>query len=116
MEPGSWAPPGGHLHYGETPEECALRELTEETGLIGKFAVAGPWTNDFFSDEDKHYISLYMVVTEFTGNLSVKEKDKALNWEWFPFTSLPANLFLSLSNLLKNNPELLIHLQKVSNQ
>lgn len=28
--------PGGHLDYNEDPKDCCLRELKEETGLIGK--------------------------------------------------------------------------------
>ena len=29
----SWLPPGGHVEENESPEECALREVGEETGL-----------------------------------------------------------------------------------
>lgn len=30
---GLWLPPGGHIDPGELPEEAALREIREETGL-----------------------------------------------------------------------------------
>jgi len=30
---GEWALPGGHLELGESPVECARRELEEETGI-----------------------------------------------------------------------------------
>jgi 8-oxo-dGTP pyrophosphatase MutT (NUDIX family) len=31
---GIWVQPGGHVDPGETPEEAALRETIEETGLV----------------------------------------------------------------------------------
>jgi 8-oxo-dGTP diphosphatase len=33
---GLWVAPGGKLEYDESPQECALRELQEETGLLGR--------------------------------------------------------------------------------
>lgn len=34
---GTWLPVGGELEPGETPLEAAIRELKEETGLVGRF-------------------------------------------------------------------------------
>jgi 8-oxo-dGTP diphosphatase len=34
--PGWWTLPGGGIDFGEHPEAGALRELTEETGLVGR--------------------------------------------------------------------------------
>ena len=36
--PGAWTLPGGGIEFGEHPEAAALRELEEETGLIGEIA------------------------------------------------------------------------------
>ena len=34
--PGAWTLPGGGIDFGEHPEAGALRELEEETGLVGR--------------------------------------------------------------------------------
>ncbi len=97
----SWSPPGGHLEFGEDPQVCAKRELFEETGLKVESIKTGPWTNDIFQEDNKHYVSLFMIVKDFYGVEKVMETNKCQKWEWFNFSSLPNPLFLPLKNLLK---------------
>ncbi|MEW6048934.1 MAG: NUDIX domain-containing protein, partial [Bacillota bacterium] len=33
-----WLPPGGHIRPGELPDEAAVREVQEETGLVVRLA------------------------------------------------------------------------------
>ena len=51
---GTWSFPGGHLEYGETPEQCALREVAEECGVKITNLRRGPYTNDVHESEGKH--------------------------------------------------------------
>ena len=47
-----WIGVGGHFEEKESPEDCLLREVKEETGLIlDEFAFRGIVT--FISDDDK---------------------------------------------------------------
>jgi len=98
---GTWAFPGGHLDFGESPEECAVREVEEETGLrIGNLR-NGAFTNDVFEKEGRHYITLYMVAEHLEGEAEVREPDKCEQWEWFSWDELPEPRFIPLMNLLE---------------
>ena len=57
-----WAPPGGHIEFGESFEECAAREVFEETGLIIKNPSFYDMTNDVFEKEHKHYVTIFMIL------------------------------------------------------
>jgi len=98
---GSWSAPGGHLEWFETPEECARRETTEETGIEIANLRNATFTNDIFEDEDKHYITLAVTADWFSGEPQVLEPDRCERWEWFGWDELPEPLFLPLQNLLK---------------
>jgi 8-oxo-dGTP pyrophosphatase MutT (NUDIX family) len=36
-----WLAPGGHIQAGETPDQCAMREVREETGVSAKIVEDG---------------------------------------------------------------------------
>ena len=64
---GHWSAPGGHLEFGETPQQCAARETQEECGLVTGECIAGPFTNDLFQAEQKHYVTLFMLAYHASG-------------------------------------------------
>lgn len=100
----TWAPPGGHLEFKEDPVACAIRETKEETGIDIVNVKPGPCTNDFFTEENKHYITLFMLANYQSGNPQVLEPEKCEKWDWFSWLSLPEPLFLPLNNLLTSIP------------
>ena len=55
---GTWSTPGGHLDFGETPTECAIRETEEETGVRVSRVEFLAVTNDVFANAGKHYITV----------------------------------------------------------
>jgi 8-oxo-dGTP diphosphatase len=98
---GMWAPPGGHLEFGESFEECAIRELFEETNITIETPRFVSLTNDIFHSENKHYISIFMGKNLASHPTIINnEPHKIAAWDWFPLNALPENLFLPLQNLL----------------
>lgn len=98
---GTWAPPGGGLEFGESPEACAGRELAEETGLGLATVARGPYTVDLFASERRHYVTLFMLGTVAAGDEpSLLEPAKCAGWHWCPWAALPAPLFAPLASLV----------------
>ncbi|GAA0785442.1 NUDIX hydrolase [Hathewaya limosa] len=66
---GKWIGVGGKIEQGESPEECIIREVKEETGLIIKAPfLRGVMTFPKFKDNEDWYVFLY-TADNFTGNL-----------------------------------------------
>lgn len=103
---GYWAFPGGHLEFGENIEDCARREVLEETGLQIANLRYGPYTNDIFDETQKHYVTLFVVADYISGAPEVREPEKTEPWEWFSWDSLPEPLFLPIRNLQERRIDL----------
>src|SRR2546421_10694305 len=98
---GTWGPPSGHIDFGETPEQTAMRETQEETGVSisdVKFRVI---TNDVFEAEQKHYITLWFDAKYVSGEAKALAPEEESEVGWFTWVSLPQPLFRPLHNLFR---------------
>jgi len=98
----TWCPPGGHLDFGESFEDTARREVKEETGLDITNVRFGAVTNDIFTTENKHYVTVWMLSDWKSGVEHITEPNKCLKQKWCSFESLPSPLFLPWNQLLKS--------------
>lgn len=89
---GCWALPGGFLEMNETTDQCAIRELKEETGLD----VQEVWQIGAYSKVDRDprgrnvcvaYLAIIDVPKAVTG------LDDAAKAQWFPIDALPPLAF-----------------------
>lgn len=102
---GTWSVPGGHLEFGETVEQCGMREAAEETGVLVKNVRPLTCTNDVFSEEGKHYVTVW-VVGEWAGGDARVCDEKQARVEWMSPELLPHPLFLPLMNLIRQGIDL----------
>lgn len=76
---GKWIGLGGKMEEGETPEECIVREVKEESGLrIKKPRLRGILTFPRFKDNEDWYVFLF-TAKEFEGEL-IESQEGALQW------------------------------------
>jgi 8-oxo-dGTP diphosphatase len=104
---GNYQLPGGHLEYGESFEECAQRELKEETNLDSSSFKLIHVTNDIFSEEDggpKHYVTLFLkTIIDDYSMLKCLEPEKSSDWIWVKWNDLKnMKLFAPLRQTVNN--------------
>ncbi len=97
---GTWAMPGGHLDFGETFEECARREVMEETGMQLPMVQVVCVNNDKI--ESAHFITVGLFCDNSIGEPQVLEPNEITEWKWFDLNNLPKPLYFPSERILEN--------------
>lgn len=85
---GYWAFPGGFMNMEETAEECAVRELKEETGLtVKQIQQIGAYSKVDRDPRGRTISIAYLAIVDAPA--AVSGMDDAAKAAWFPLTSLP---------------------------
>ena len=85
---GAWAFPGGFMNMDETTEECAIRELEEETGLkVATVHQIGAYSKVDRDPRGRTITVAYLAI--INSPEEVKGQDDAANAAWFDLTNLP---------------------------
>ena len=85
---GGWAFPCGFMNMDETTEQCAIRELEEETGLqVLKVHQIGAYSKVDRDPRGRTVTVAYLAVVD--EPMAVRGQDDAAKAEWWPLTDLP---------------------------
>ncbi len=95
-----WTMPGGKLEYEENFEECAKREVLEETGIDLK-NIKVICVNDN-KNEHAHYVTIGFLSENCEANPRVMEPDEIVEWKWFDLDNLPENIYFPSAKVLEN--------------
>ena len=89
---GQWAFPGGFMNMDETTEQCAVRELEEETGLkVSKIKQIGAYSKVDRDPRGRTVTVAYLAIIDKVE--AVKGLDDAAKAQWFSLSDLPKLAF-----------------------
>lgn len=89
---GCWAFPGGFMNMDETTEQCAIRELEEETGLrVSDVHQIGAYSKVDRDPRGRTITVAYLAI--LNAPVEVKGQDDAANAEWWSLSALPELAF-----------------------
>lgn len=89
---GCWAIPGGFMNMDETAEQCAIRELKEETGLeVEVVRQIGTYSKVDRDPRGRTISVAYLAVID--AEEDVRGQDDAAKAAWWPTDALPPLAF-----------------------
>ncbi len=89
---GAWAFPGGFMEIDETTEQCAIRELEEETGLVvTDIHQIGAYSKVDRDPRGRTITVAYLSIIDAPAE--VRGQDDAAKAQWFPLSELPSLAF-----------------------
>ena len=89
---GCWAFPGGFMNMDETTEQCATRELEEETGMkVTDLQQIGAYSKVDRDPRGRTVTVAYLIVID--APVAVTGQDDAAKAQWFPIDALPPLAF-----------------------
>lgn len=83
---GLWSVPGGRVEWGETLAEAVVRELEEETSLVGLCGPLMGWTE--YISREHHFVILDFEVTVL-GDQTPRPGSDASEAAWVPVWTVP---------------------------
>ena len=114
---GLWAIPGGFLQEGESLNQCAERELKEETGITVPYLEQFENFSNPIRDLRTQVISVAFIAIHPSGKLKLRADTDVSDVNWFDYEMIPELAFdhneicikarLRLDKLVKEKPELL---------
>jgi 8-oxo-dGTP diphosphatase len=84
---GLWVAPGGKIHDDESPRECAVRELREETGLEAIAPELRAIVTEVSPRKDWQWL-MFVYRTQVASG-TVRGDDREGRLRWFPIEAVP---------------------------